>query len=308
MNRILNNSETFTIVVTDSGLGGLSVLAELEKEFRVRNRFGRIKLVFFNSLAASDFGYNSMPDMKAKAEVFDSALDSMMKLYNPDLILIACNTLSVVYEETCFSKTNTTEVLGIIDFGLQMILEATLKNKNSSVLLLGTPTTINSNEYKNRLLNNGMEDEFIINQACPLLETEIQRNPESETVHKMINEFLNEAKSKESKKSKNVIAALCCTHYGYSEKIFDKYLREVFTQGYTVINPNRKMAQFVIDKLSSRDNKTSEISVEVVSQVKLKKTEIESISKILKKISPLTASALNNYILNNSLFHYKKLN
>lgn len=308
MNTEQNNSKNFTIVVTDSGLGGLSVLAELEKELRSRNHSGRIKLVFFNSLAASDYGYNSMPDMKTKAEVFDSALNSMMNLYKPDLILIACNTLSVVFDETIFSKENRTEVIGIIDSGLEMLYEEALKNTSSSVLLLGTPTTINSHTYKNRLLKKGISEEFIIDQSCPMLETEIQRDPESETVHKMINEFLIQAKNKESKKSEKIIAALCCTHYGYSVKVFDKYLKEVFNNSYSVLNPNKKMTEFVIGKLSVRRFSVSDISVEVISQVNLKTDEISSISKILEDISPVTASALNNYTLNNSLFHYKKLN
>ena len=304
MNLNQSHFASFTIVVTDSGLGGLSVTAGLEYQLKTLNQFGKINIIFFNSLADSNFGYNSMPTPEKKAEVFDSALSAIMKLYNPDLILIACNTLSVVYEQTHFAKESKTDVLGIIDLGVEMMLEEIKGNINNSFLLLGTPTTIFSLSYYKRLIKEGIKEEFIINQSCPLLETAIQNDPESETVHRMITEFLADAKNKESENSRRIVAALCCTHYGYSEKVFYRAIKTVFEKEFTVVNPNKKMVEFVVNKLSSKRCNYSEISVEVVSQVKLKSNEIYSIVKTIKSISPVTASALNNYTYNNSLFTF----
>ena len=295
-----------TIVVTDSGLGGLSVAADLENQLRVKNNSGKFKIVFFNSLAASDFGYNSMHSMAKKSEVFDSALNSIEKLYNPDIILIACNTLSVVYDHTQFSKNTKIKVLGIIDLGIEMIMENIQKNPDDRVLLLGTPTTINSQSYQIKLIERGIKKENIISQSCPLLETEIQRNPESENVNKMINEFLTEAKKKDLINTKGIDVVLCCTHYGYSEKIFHKEVKNIFNKSYALLNPNIKMVESIIDDLKVENSNDPEISVEVVSQVKLKTEEINSISRILESISPATAKALKNYKFNEFLFNFSK--
>lgn len=306
----MNPKEThpygLTIVVTDSGLGGLSVTADLEHQLRSKNKFGKIRIIFFNSLAASDFGYNSMATIEKKSEVFDSALNTIQRLYSPNIILIACNTLSVVYEHTKFSKESNTQVIGIIDRGVEMIIDDIQKNPNSSVLLLGTPTTISSLAYHKRLLEKGVREERIINQPCPLLETAIQQNPDSEIVQRMINDFLIEAKKKELVNSEKIIVALCCTHYGYSEMIFHKVVQNTFKKDYILLNPNIKMVEFAVENLQENKDKFSELSVEVVSQVKLKSEEITSIANILRTISPFTASALENYIFSEFLFSFSK--
>ena len=46
-----------------------------------------------------------------------------MAPYKVDIILIACNTLSVIYAETDFSKTCPIPVMSIVDFGVNIIAE-----------------------------------------------------------------------------------------------------------------------------------------------------------------------------------------
>ena len=304
MKSLNEKSEIFTIVVTDSGLGGLSVAADLERQISARNHFGKIHIVFFNAHAASGFGYNSMTTPEKKAKVFDSALNAMMNLYNPDMILIACNTLSVVYEQTQFSKQGTIDVVGIIDLGVEMILEKIDANSNATVLLLGTPTTINSFSYQNRLVAKGINEKSIVGQSCLLLETAIQQDPGSDLVVKMITEFLEEAKAYALSNNQKIVAALCCTHYGYSEIIFHTVINRIFQKEYIIVNPNKKMVEFVVEKLSLRKSDFSETSVSIVSQVKLSMIEISSIANILRTISPITASSLENYTYNTSLFEF----
>ncbi len=101
------------IVITDSGLGGLSVLAELERRLRENPIFESTELIFFNSLYSSSYGYNSMMDLSEKAIVFNNALNSIEENYKPDIILVACNTLSIVYPHTNYAQNPKTEVRGL---------------------------------------------------------------------------------------------------------------------------------------------------------------------------------------------------
>jgi hypothetical protein len=92
-----------TIAVTDSGLGGLSILAEAAEKMKENKIFRHTHFIFFNSLFSEDGGFNSLKTQKEKVLIFDSALRSLMENCSPDLILIGCNTLSVLYDKTPFS-------------------------------------------------------------------------------------------------------------------------------------------------------------------------------------------------------------
>jgi glutamate racemase len=295
------------IVITDSGLGGLSVMAELEKELRTRNHFGNIRLIFFNSLAASDFGYNSIITKEKKAEVFNSSLNSIENMFNPHLILIACNTLSVVYEDTDFKKRTDTEVLGIIDLGIDLIEEKLNENGSSNILLLGTPTTINSNSYKNRLIRKGISESKIINQSCPLLESEIQKNPHSNKVKLMIENYLNEAFNKSENLSDKILTTLCCTHYGYSENIIRTTAENIFNRKIEIANPNLKMVEETLHRLKLITKDFSNISTEIFSQVIIKEEEINSLSEIIHQVSPQVSQALKDYHFEKNLFEFTRV-
>ena len=106
-----------TIVMTDSGLGGLLICAELERRLRSTAGDGPVRLVYVNAWPDAGHGYNDLPDMTARAAVFDRAL-AAMTAFRPDLILIACNTLSVVYEATAFRRAPCRPRDGILDEGV----------------------------------------------------------------------------------------------------------------------------------------------------------------------------------------------
>jgi len=290
------------IVVTDSGLGGLSVLAELESRLRGNPVFRNAELIFFNSLYSHELGYNTIESFSDKVIIFNNALNSIEANYNPDLILIACNTLSVVYPHTEFAKNSETEVKGIVDGGVSLFAN-NLQNKSDKIILFGTPTTINSDVYKQLLVKAGIEETQIVNQECLELESVIQNNPNSDKTNRLIAEFVQKASELISSDSKNIYAGLCCTHYGYSESFFYTELSKQFNSNVKILNPNSKMLDYLFDsKVVSNNCKTI---VKVISQVKLRKNEIKLLSDILLKDSPKTSVALENYEFIENLFQKK---
>ena len=174
------------IVVTDSGLGGISVLAELERKTIELNPFDSARFIFFNAHAAEGFGYNSMKNTETKVRVFNTALKSMIDKYNPDIVLIACNTLSVISHLTDTYRETNIPVLGIVEFGADLIYNNLMNDDKSIVVIYGTPTTIESDFYRQKLIAQGIDESRIINQPCYLLETEIQKNPGSKSTAAMI--------------------------------------------------------------------------------------------------------------------------
>ena len=115
-----------TIVVTDSGLGGLSVVADLAARLPASGIARSARVVFVNALLDDAIGYNDLKDEADKVRVFDAALAAMESRYRPDLILVACNTLSVFYEKTEHARRGTTETVSIVPMGADLI-ERTLK-------------------------------------------------------------------------------------------------------------------------------------------------------------------------------------
>lgn len=295
------DARSIRIVVTDSGLGGLSVLAELEYQLNKSHIFKNVELIFFNALYSKDLGYNEMESNEEKANIFNNALCSMQDNYKPDIILIACNTLSVIYSMTQFSNKSNTKVEGIVEAGVKLFFD-NLKNEDiSSIILFGTPTTIESKLHRFLLIKNGIDERRIITQSCPMLESEIQDDPESENVLKLINQFVTEASKKVTLTNKKIYAGFCCTHYGYSLDLFKKVLTEKFGKNIEVLNPNNKMVTSLMEERSEQFDNTI-INVEVVSQVEIYEHEKLALSKRLDVNSPLTVKAIENFNLKPNLF------
>ncbi len=109
------------LVLTDSGLGGLAVCAEIERLLRNTPHSPAVRLIYINAWPDERFGYNDLSDAAERARVFDRALAAMAG-FRPDGLVIACNTLSVLYDLTDFSRTSNIPAKGIIDTGVELFL------------------------------------------------------------------------------------------------------------------------------------------------------------------------------------------
>src|SRR5512142_487666 len=127
-------AEDVHLLITDSGVGGLSVCAGVESELRQSTTVASARITYFNAWPDEVNGYNDLPEIAARATVFDRALASMAAL-RPDRIVIACNTLSVVYDATAFQRDPAVPVLGIVDAGVEMFYEALAADDSTSIAL-----------------------------------------------------------------------------------------------------------------------------------------------------------------------------
>ena len=106
------NKENLSLLVTDSGLGGLSICAGIVRRLVDSPRYKDFSVVYFNAWPMQDRGYNYLDDDAARVRVFGNALRAM-NTYRPDLILIACNTLSVIFQKGGLVMRNTAKKLSI---------------------------------------------------------------------------------------------------------------------------------------------------------------------------------------------------
>ncbi len=290
-----------TILVTDSGLGGMSVFARIAAHLARKSPWQDISLIYFNAWPEQNKGYNHFETMDQRAGIFNNALN-VMENFNPDIILIACNTLSVIYPFTPYSQNTGTTVSGIIDHGVQLIHENLMANPDSHVIIFGTPTTIAQKTHQRKLIEMGIDPDRITSQGCTDLAGKIERNPFSSDVSKMINENISTAASKIRHPVGKVYAALCCTHFGYCRTLFQDALSKHVKREVIILNPNERMADHVMETSGETSTFSPDINMHVVSRVFWEPERIDAYVKLLKDISPETVKALAEYELNPDLF------
>ncbi len=288
------------IVVTDSGLGGLSVVEDILKKAKVIKKYSHIDLIFADALFDINSGYNKLKNKSLKIEIFNKALFGMEKNFKPDIILIACNTLSVLYHETEFSKKINFPVIEIVDFGVQEMYDFLIKNPDNKVIIFATETTISSNLHKQKLIQKGIKSEQVYNKACPNLQSIIEKNPygkeSNDAIDKYISEILNEIVDKN-----NLSISLNCTHFGYSMPLWEKNFSEKKIKLNGIFNPNNKMSEVIFSKSIENKHYTT-VNLRVVSKVKMEKTNQMAMYELFKKETPELAYAIKNYELIADLF------
>jgi len=269
------------ILITDSGVGGLSVVAYAERFVRTRGFAEPVRLTFANAAPANDYGYNSMPSHEVKIETFDRFLRNVTQRFSPDAIYVACNTLSVFLPEVHASVS----IKGIIETAVSLVMKEL--RDDSVAMIFGTQTTIDSGVYPRELQARGVDASRIVTQACPGLADVISEDREGTKAEAEIRKWVDAAMAKMRRRDAPIVACLACTHYGYRKEMFASALGDAI-----VINPNESA---VGDLFASTGN-VHEVEVRFFTRYAIPQTTIETLTWLLGDISPGTVAALQNFV------------
>jgi glutamate racemase len=200
LENFLNNLQkeesllTKPIAVIDSGVGGLTVAQELIRQIP------REKIVYFGDTARCPYGNRSNDEVQR----FVNEIVEFLKLHDPKMLVIACNTATAVVLEE-LRETSKVPVIGVIHPGVRAAIKATLTGR---IGVIGTIGTIRSGSYENAL-RQIHPDLYIKSEACPTLVPLVERgqmgSPEALDI---VNEALTTMK-----KEKIDTLILGCTHY-----------------------------------------------------------------------------------------------
>jgi len=276
-------------------------MAHLVERLRREPIFPRVSFVYFNAWPEQNRGYNALGTMEERIRVLDRALEGMLR-YEPDVILIACNTLSVLYPHTDFNHRKRVPVVDIIRFGVDLVYESFLKAPDARALLLGTVTTIASDLHRLKLIEKGVSPHKIAVQACDGLASAIERKPESETVRRLVDGCMDEAALKLGETQVDVKAALLCTHFGYIRNRFKASLEERISGKIDILDPNQRMADFLFETAGGRIHEAAVIDMRIVSKIVWSSERIDAVSALLEPVSRETAEALRRYHQQSHLF------
>jgi glutamate racemase len=295
LSEILGDAGEWRIVITDSGLGGLAICAALEKRLRRASLERPIRLFYVNAWPSASGGYNDMPDVGARAAVLDRAL-AAMTAYRPGFILVACNTLSVLYEMTEFSRWPAAPVAGIIDEGVRLFAETLKNDPGATLALFGTRTTIGSGEHVRRLNRAGVDTGRIVAAACHGLAGAVDKDPDASCLPGLVDSCVAQA-LEGARIEGSLYAGLCCTHYSLIADIFRRSLERRTGGRVGIIDPGDDLVEGLTAGLTGKrpEEADADIAVEVVSKVELAETQRAAFARRLELVSPRTARALVEY-------------
>ncbi len=292
-----------TIVVTDSGLGGLSVAADLASRLPSSGIARSARVVFVNALLDDAIGYNDLKDEADKVRVFDAALAAMESRYRPDLILVACNTLSVFYGKTEHARRGTTETVSIVPMGADLIDRTLRETPGATAVIFATKGTIDSGAHRRLLVEAGVPDGKIVGQACPKLTGAIERGAHGEETAGRIRGFVEEAIGRLPEKKGPLVVSLNCTHFGYARPLWEKTFEKLGYPGVKVLDPNPLMTDLVLSEGGPRRFPETRVTVEVVSKTPITPEVRDALGALLRTTSPATADALESWSHVPGLFH-----
>jgi glutamate racemase len=285
------------ILITDSGVGGLSVCAYAEQFVRTHGFAEPVRLTFANAAPENDYGYNSMPSRAVKLQTFDRFLRNVTERYAPDLIYVACNTLSVLLPDIPYVQTAAIPVKGIVATGAALLMRELDADPQRVAMIFGTQTTIDSGAYPRLLEERGVDPSRIVSQACPGLADTISEDREGVRTKSEIAGWVGAAIEKMQQKDRPVVACLACTHYGYRKDLFAGALAGAGIRA-TVVNPNERA---VDDLFGTRAEKggaamNREAEVAFVTRYAIPQATVEALTWFLSEISPRTVAAMQNLV------------
>lgn len=219
-----------SIGVFDSGLGGLTVLKEINKYLPNEN------IIYFGDTARVPYGSRS------KETIIEYTFQAINFLASQDVkaIVIACNTASARALSEARNKYNI-PIMGVIEAGAKTAVYST---RNKVVGVIGTAATIGSKAY-NKAIKSKDNSIRVIGKACPLFVPLVEEGWSNKDIsataaHMYLDSLVDKGIDS---------LVLGCTHY----PILKRTIGDVVGKGVKLINPAKETALDLKDVLEKRD-------------------------------------------------------
>jgi glutamate racemase len=286
-------------MITDSGMGGLSVCAGLERALSDIKTSDDIELLYVNATPEDKRGYNALKTQQERIALFDQFLQASAQRFQPDEIVIACNTLSVIYNETEFAGQTDIPVRGIVEAGVNLCEGQLKAHPDRDLIVFATETTTEAGTYP-RLIN--AHGATIVAQECPELAHAISNDASGRAPARLLERYVDQALTRIRPETTEIFAFLGCTHYGYQAQLFKDILER---RGYptTPLNPNQDLVDQLVRSLGKDgDSVSPKLEVRFVSRYRIPEVEISSMKSYLSESAPLTMLALHGQEVMPDLF------
>lgn len=194
------------IAVFDSGVGGISVLKELEKIMPGED------YIYYGDSANAPYGTKTLEEVRqltcehARRLLFDEGAKGLV---------VACNTATSAAVKILRSRYPDIPIVGIEP----AVKPAVLCKENPRVLVMATPMTIREEKF-HRLMDKYKDKGTIIPLPCPGLMNFVERGDlDGDDLRKYLEELLFEYNH-----NKVDAVVLGCTHYPFVKKMISQTL------------------------------------------------------------------------------------
>ena len=229
------------IGIFDSGVGGLTVLAEIKKKMPNEN------IIYLGDTA--NFPYGN----KSKEEIINFSRKNVKKLIKKDakIIIIACGTATSQAIDTLKQEFDV-PIIGIIAPTVEYVKE----RKIEKIGVIATEGTIRSKAWE-VALKEKITDIQVINKACPMLATIAEEGRAMGTEGRQaIKEYMEPFK--QNKVDKIILG---CTHY----PIYEKLIKEELHYEVELINTGVTVANYLEELLENKElQNTSKKEMQIV--------------------------------------------
>ncbi len=219
------NKNHYSIGIFDSGIGGLTVLAEIEKKLPYEN------IVYLGDSASLPYG------TKSEDTIIKLTTRNILFLLRKKvkLVVVACNTASSVAlgRIGCFFSV---PLFGVVEAGVKSALQ---KTKTGNIGIIGTTATINSQAYQ-KAVKTFLPKAKVYAKDCSLFVPLVEEGwHKSRIANAVAEKYLSGLRGKID------TLILGCTHYPLLKGVIRKVLPKVF-----LVDSAEGMAAMVKEYLS----------------------------------------------------------
>ena len=218
------------IGVFDSGLGGLTVVREMQKMMPEES------VVYFGDIARLPYGSKS----KETITEFSHQIMRFLLKHDVKAVIIACGTASANALED-LQKTYDLPITGVVEPGAR---EAARTTKNGRIGITGTEATIRSGAY-DRLLK-GLDPQIeVYSKACPLFVPLVEEGWfKDDITRSVVQRYLAELKTQQVD-----TLVLGCTHY----PLLKRLIGEEIGEEVILVNPSSSVVKEMKEYLLRHD-------------------------------------------------------
>ncbi|MBR6504232.1 MAG: glutamate racemase [Clostridia bacterium] len=242
----------------DSGVGGMTVYAEITKNFPNEN------IIYLGDTKRFPYGNKSKETI---IELSKKAIEFLISK-NVKLVVIACGTAtSQALKEV--REIYKIPIIGIIEG----TIESLKKDNRNKIGVIATTGTIKTKAWENEIVKN-VENAIIISEACPLLAPMAEEGwINNEVAIFTIKEYMKPFKEKKIDK-----LILGCTHY----PLFKELIKKELGQNVEIINTGEKLARYLKEFIKN-NNLSNVLENNAKYKIYLTDTECNFI-KVAKKL------------------------
>ncbi|MDY0029694.1 MAG: glutamate racemase [Pseudobdellovibrionaceae bacterium] len=219
------------IGVFDSGIGGLTVLHELNALFPNDN------FVYIGDTARLPYGTKSRETVIKYSE----SLTQKILDFDVDAVVIACNTASTHALEAVLAKVGPIPAIGMIE---PAAIAAAAATKNNRIAVIATSGTIHSGAYSIALKN--LAPHIQVNPAsCQMLVALAEEgwtHYSDEITRRILLRYLDPLFDQTQPPDTLILG---CTHF----PVFSKIITDILGDGVTLINSGAAAAQVLYSRL-----------------------------------------------------------